>query len=57
MGSNVSFVNKVAELNVHLTIERIKKESEVIAELEKQNKVKIVGGFYHIETGKVSFYK
>jgi carbonic anhydrase len=56
-GANIAFVNKVAEINVHLTIERIRNESEIIAELEKQNKVKIVGGFYHIETGKVSFFK
>ncbi len=54
-GSNIEFVNNVAELNVHLTILRIKEESAIIRELEKQNKIKIVGGLYNIETGKVDF--
>ena len=56
-GANKTFVNKVAANNVHLTIERIKKESSIIAELEKAGKVKIVGGLYDIETGVVNFYE
>ena len=56
-GSNTEFVNKVAEQNVFHTIERIKKESPLIAELEKTGKVKIIGGLYDIETGKVNFYE
>lgn len=56
-GSNTEFVNKVAEQNVFQTIERIKKESPLIAELEKTGKVKIIGGLYDIETGKVNFYE
>lgn len=55
-GSNNKFVNKVAELNVHLTIERIRKESQIIAEFEQQDKIKIIGGIYHIETGVVDFF-
>ncbi len=56
-GSNNNFVNKVIELNVHLTIERIRKESSIIAELELLGQIKIVGGLYHVETGKVNFYE
>jgi carbonic anhydrase len=56
-GSNETFVNNVTEINVHLTIERIKRESPIIAELEQQNKVKIVGGIYNVETGSVTFYE
>jgi carbonic anhydrase len=55
-GSNATFVNKVAEQNVFQTIDRIKNESSIIAELEQAGKVKIVGGLYDIETGKVDFY-
>ena len=55
-GSNLDFVNKVSELNVLLTIERIKKESPLIAELEAIGKIKIVGGLYDVETGIVNFY-
>ena len=56
-GTNTAFVNKVAIQNVHLTIERIRQESTLIAEGEKAGKVKIVGGLYDVETGVVEFYE
>jgi carbonic anhydrase len=56
-GSNKAFVNNVAQLNVTLTIERIRKESPIIAELEQQGAIKIVGGMYDVETGVVDFYE
>lgn len=54
-GTNVAFVNNVTELNVHLTIERIRRESPIVAELESTNKIKIVGGIYDVESGQVTF--
>jgi carbonic anhydrase len=56
-GNYASYVQKVTEFNVHLTIERIRKESAIIAGLEREGKVKIVGGLYDIETGMVQFYE
>lgn len=56
-GSNVTFVKNVTENNVHLTIERIRKESPVIKELEDQGALIIVGGLYDVETGNVNFYE
>ncbi len=56
-GSNTEFVKKVTALNVHLTIERIRKESKIIAEQEKLGNIKIIGGMYDVETGIVSFYE
>jgi carbonic anhydrase len=56
-GSNVKFVNRVTELNVHLTIERIRRESPIIAELEQNKQILIVGGLYDVETGVVSLYE
>ncbi len=55
--ANVAFVNNVTENNVHLNIAKIKKESPIIAELESSGAIKIVGGIYNVETGKVSFYE
>lgn len=55
-GSNELFVNRVAEQNVIHTIARIRKESNIIAELEQEGRIKIVGGIYDVETGKVDFY-
>jgi MFS superfamily sulfate permease-like transporter len=56
-GSNTLFVNNVVELNVHHTIERIRKESPIIADQEREGKIKIVGALYDIESGLVRFYE
>ena len=55
-GSNAQFVKNVTEINVHLTIERIRRESPVIAELEQTGKLRIVGAIYDVENGKVTFF-
>jgi len=54
-GTNYTFVNKVAKENVKLTIDRIRKESTIIAEQESKGKVMIVGAIYNLETGVVDF--
>ena len=54
-GDNVAFVNNVTKLNVDLTIERIRQESDIIAQLEKEGSLKITGGVYDVESGKVTF--
>lgn len=56
-GSNATFVKNVTELNVQLTIERIRKESPIVAEMEQKGEIKIVGGMYDVETGLVNFYE
>ncbi|OUR94734.1 carbonic anhydrase [Flavobacteriales bacterium 34_180_T64] len=55
--SNIEFVNNVAEKNVNLTIERIVSESPVLAEMQNNGEIKIVGGMYDIHTGAVNFYE
>jgi len=55
-GTNESFVKNVTELNVFLTIDRIRRESPIIAELEQQGAIKIIGGLYDVENGRVTFY-
>lgn len=56
-GTNQEFVNRVATLNVTLTINRIRKESPIVAELEQQGAIKIIGGMYDVETGAVDFFE
>ncbi|RZM25638.1 MAG: carbonic anhydrase [Pedobacter sp.] len=56
-GKDRDFVNQVTEMNVHLTMARIRKESAIISELEQSGAIKIVGGVYDIETGAVTFYE
>ncbi|MGO4919460.1 carbonic anhydrase family protein [Maribacter sp. IgM3_T14_3] len=53
---NLDFVDRVAAKNVELTIENIRKHSPVLAEMEKNDEVLIVGAMYDIATGEVDFY-
>jgi len=55
-GTNEAFVKNVAALNVFLTIDRIKAESPIIAALEQQSAIKIIGGLYDVDNGSVSFF-
>ena len=54
---NSQFVNDVSAKNVHLTIDRILEESEVLAEMQRNGEIKIVGAMYDIHTGEVTFYE
>jgi len=54
--SNIDFVNTVAEKNVEMTIADIRSNSDVLAEMEQQGEIKIVGGMYDISTGLVHFH-
>ncbi|WP_046746134.1 carbonic anhydrase family protein [Kordia zhangzhouensis] len=53
---NIEFVNNVAIKNVEMTIDNIRKQSPVLAELEEDGEIKIVGGMYDISNGKVTFF-
>lgn len=55
-GNNSAFVKHVTENNVHLTINRVRQESPILAEMEDQGKIKIIGGIYDVETGRVDFF-
>lgn len=52
---NIKFVENVTINNVKLSVEGVRKRSTIISEMEIENKIKIVGGIYDVETGKVSF--
>lgn len=49
-------IQQVADLNVLHSIEEIRKNSPILKELEDNGAIKIVGGMYSVETGKVQFY-
>jgi carbonic anhydrase len=51
--SNSEFVAKTVENNVALTIERIREKSPILKEMENNAEINIVGGVYHLSTGKV----
>ena len=53
--SNLDFVDNVAARNVALTIERIRRESEVLTTMEENGEIMIVGAMYNINDGSVNF--
>ncbi len=54
---NPEYVNRVIEENVKITIADIRKNSPILAEMEKSGAIKIVGGIYSLKDGKVSLLK
>ncbi len=52
---NLEYVDAVAAKNVQLTVQDIRKISPILAELEQQKKIMIVGAMYSVKTGKVDF--
>ncbi|MFP4287710.1 MAG: carbonic anhydrase family protein [Bacteroidales bacterium] len=52
---NEDFVHMVCETNVEMTIEQIRKDSPIMAEMEENGEIKIVGGIYDLDTGEVTF--
>lgn len=53
---NKSFVNKVALLNVHHSVQQILDQSNIIREHVESGKIKIVPAMYNIADGVVSFH-
>lgn len=49
------FYNDVARRNVLRTVAHIRQSSRALERLEGEGKIRIVGAFYHIETGKIEF--
>jgi carbonic anhydrase len=54
---NLEFVDNVSHMNVKLTIDRIHAESPILAEMEKNGEILIIGAMYDINTGEVKFYE
>ncbi len=53
---NAEFVEKVATLNVHVTIKQVLKNSPILKEMIEKGEIALIGGMYDVETGLVDFY-
>ena len=53
---NGEFVDAVANSNVGLTIDEIRRRSDILAGLEKAGKIKIAGAMYNLVGGRVEFF-
>lgn len=49
------FVDEVAAQNVRNVVQEIPKRSPVLAKLQKEGKLKIIGAMYELKSGKVTF--
>lgn len=54
---NPEFVEAVCHDNVQLTVKEIRAKSPILKEMEDKGEIKIVGGVYDMETGKVTFFE
>jgi carbonic anhydrase len=50
-------VQKVADENVKVAMDEVRKKSEILAQMEKDGEIKIVGGMYDVESGEVRFFE
>ena len=57
VSQNAAFVDAVAKTNVRMSIEQIRQQSSVLADLEQQGKLKIVGAMYNLKDGSVEFLR
>ena len=48
-------VEEVTKANVHQSMKEIRENSSILADLENEGKIKIVGAVYHVEVGRVSY--
>jgi carbonic anhydrase len=55
--ANIEFVDYVAINNVILGVQNIRKNSPILAEMERNGQIKIIGGYYDMHTGKVEFFE
>jgi carbonic anhydrase len=53
--NNAEFVEKVANMNVDLTLENIRRDSPVLKEMLNSGEIGIVGAMYDVHTGAVKF--
>ena len=52
---NAGYVNGVAEENVRMVIAEIRRDSSVLATMEQEGEIRIVGGMYDVSSGVVRF--
>lgn len=53
---NTAFVNEVIDKNVQMTMDQLRKTSPILAEMEANGEIKIVGAVYKTSTGEVIYH-
>ena len=55
--SNADFVQAVADMNVNLTMQKLRTRSVVLRDMIDKGEIGLVGAMYDVSTGKVTFYQ
>jgi len=53
---NSEYVEKIASLNVKLSLDKILQQSDILSEMYRKGEIALIGGMYDVATGKVDFY-
>jgi carbonic anhydrase len=53
---NPEFVDLVIKENVKVTVEVIRRRSQILREMEEQGEIRIVGAYYDMDNGEVTFF-
>lgn len=56
-GGNLDFVNNVATLNVHHSLQIIRDKSDLIKGMIEDQQIKMIGGIYNVSNGAVDFFE
>lgn len=54
---NSLLVDIVSKYNVEIAIEQLLERSQLIKDLKNTDEIKVIGGMYHVDTGKVNFFE
>jgi carbonic anhydrase len=54
---NTKFVHAVTEMNVQLTMQKLRERSVVLREMLDKGEIAMVGAIYDVSTGQVAFWK
>lgn len=54
---NPAFVDLVVHENITVSVENIRKQSTILREMEEAGEIKIVGAYYDMDNGEVTFYE
>jgi len=55
--TNAEFVQAVADVNVNLTMQKLRTRSVVLRDMIDKGEIGLVGAMYDVSTGKVTFYQ
>jgi carbonic anhydrase len=54
---NPQFVDRVVRENVKVTVNNIRNQSPILKEMEDKGEIKIIGAYYDMDNGQVTFYE